>query len=206
MILIRHRVNTLDELKKVKLNEGAEIDVRYHKDKLILHHDPFSHHKNNCLLLKEFLSSWESLGPIILNIKTEGIEHECISLMNKFNLSNWFFLDLSMPYFVKYSNLVSKKKIIGFSKKNLAVRFSEHEPLEYALSFSNKCDWIWVDCFSHLPLNRDTYKSIKQANFKICLVSPELQGHTKENIKEFKSRVSKMEIEAICTKFPELWK
>lgn len=205
MILIKHRVNTLEELKKVKYGEGAEIDVRYHEDRLILHHDPFSHHENNCLLLEEFLSNWKSHGPIILNIKTEGIEQECISLMNRFNLLNWFFLDLSMPYFVKYSNLASKKEISGFSKKNLAVRFSEHEPLEYALSFSNKSDWIWVDCFSHLPLNKDSYISIKQANFKICLVSPELQGHSKENIKEFKSRMLKMEIEAVCTKFPELW-
>ena len=206
MIIIKHRVNTLEDLKKVKKGEGAEIDIRYHEDELILHHDPFCHHKGRHLLLKEFLSSWESEAPLILNIKTEGVETKCIEIMNKFDVPNWFFLDLSMPYFVKFSNLALSKKITGFSQENLAVRFSEHEPLEYALSFSNKSDWIWVDCFSHLPLNEKSYFKIKEANFKICLVSPELQGHKKGNIKEFKSAISNMEIEAVCTKFPELWK
>ena len=73
-------------------------------------------------------------------------------------------------------------------------------------SFSNKSDWIWIDCFSHLPLDEESYLRIKEANFKICLVSPELQGHKKENIKKFKLAIAKMEIEAVCTKFPELWK
>ena len=206
MIKIKHRVNTLKDLKLVREDQGAEIDIRYHEDQLILHHDPFSHHKNKCLLLEEFLSNWESSGPLILNIKTEGIEEKCIALMNKFNLSNWFFLDISMPYFVKFCNIALNKNIEGFSKKNLAVRFSEYEPIEYALSFSNKAGWIWVDCFSMLPLDEDTYKKIKKANFKICLVSPELQSLDKEKIADFLIQVNKMEIEAVCTKYPELWR
>lgn len=206
MIIIKHRVNTLQDLKKLESDQGAEIDVRYHEDQLVLHHDPFSHHKNECLVFEEFLSNWKAEGPLILNIKTEGIENTCIALMNEFKVPNWFFLDLSMPYFVKFSNFALQKKIEGFSKKNLAVRFSEYEPLEYALSFSNKAEWIWVDCFSFLPLNEEIYDKIKQGNFKICLVSPELQGLKKEKIIDFLSQVNDMEIEAVCTKYPELWR
>jgi hypothetical protein len=206
MIKIKHRVNTLKELRQVGEDQGAEIDIRYHQDQLILHHDPFSHHKNKCLLFEEFLFNWHSSGPLILNVKTEGIEEKCITLMNKFNLSNWFFLDISMPYFVKFSNIALNKDIEGFSKKNLAVRFSEYETIEYALSFSNKAEWIWVDCFSKLPLNKETYDKIKKAKFKICLVSPELQGLKKEKIADFLTQIDKMEIEAVCTKYPELWK
>ena len=206
MIIVKHRVNTLQDLSELETDQGAEIDVRYHEDKLVLHHDPFSHHKNECLLLEDFLSSWKVDGPLILNIKTEGIETSCISLMNKFKVANWFFLDLSMPYFVKFSNLALKKEIEGFSKRNLSVRFSEYEPIEYALSFSEKAEWIWVDCFSQLPLNEEIYNKIKLEKFKICLVSPELQGLKKERINEFLFQIKEMEIEAVCTKYPELWK
>ena len=155
MIIIRHRVNTLAELKEVKEGQGAEIDLRYHEDEIILHHDPLGHHRVKSFLFKDFLSSWNSKGPLILNIKTEGIENLCIEFMNNFKISNWFFLDLSMPYFVKFTDKAFNQEIQGFSSYNLAARFSEREPLEYAISFMGKANWIWVDCFSYLPLDLD---------------------------------------------------
>jgi len=205
MIIIKHRVNTLEDLKNVKKENGAEVDVRYHNNEIILHHDPFNHHQNNDLLFEEFLCSWTSNGPLILNVKSEGIENKCIDMMSKFRIRNWFFLDLSMPYFVKFTNIAETKTIKGFTPSNIAVRFSEFEPIEYALSFSGKSEWIWVDCFSYLPLNTKLYKLIKKESFKICLVSPELQNHSKDRIKEFRSQVSLMEIDAVCTKYPHLW-
>ena len=109
-----------------------------------------------------------------------------------------------MPYFVKYTNLVGldNKK---FSKSNFAVRYSEHEPIEYAISFSGKCEWVWVDYFSKSALDKNTYLNLKKLNFKICLVSPELQGHQLSKIQQYKRSLSEFEIDAVCTKHPELW-
>jgi len=206
MILIQHRVNSLSELQKIPQDYGIEIDVRYHNDNLILHHDPLNHHINTPIELEALLQNWNSNSPIILNIKTEGIEQLCIEIMNKFKIKNWFFLDLSMPYMVKYSLEAENKSTIGFSPENLAVRFSEYEPIEYALSFQGRVNWIWVDCFHSLPMTPLIYSKIKNANFKICLVSPELQNHKIETIKDFKSQILEMKIDAICTKRPDLWK
>jgi len=204
MRFINHRINTVTDLDSVPFENGIELDVRYHNDELILHHDPFQHHKNNPEKLDYFLEKWKHNGPLIINIKTEGIEEECISMMNSYEIKNWFFLDMSMPFLVKYSLLTQSANPI-LSPENLAVRFSEFEPLEYALSFTGKAGWVWIDCFNELPLTNEIYKQLKQSGFKICLVSPELQGHSLEQIRVFKDLIQDMEIDAICTKRQDLW-
>ena len=125
-------------------------------------------------------------------------------MMNSYEIKNWFFLEMSMPFLVKYSLLTQSANPI-LSPENLAVRFSEFEPLEYALSFTGKAGWVWIDCFNELPLTNEIYKQLKQSGFKICLVSPELQGHSLEQIRVFKDLIQDMEIDAICTKRQDLW-
>ena len=85
-----------------------------------------------------------------------------------FSIENWFFLDLSMPYFVKYSERANKNEISGFSSINLAVRFSDKEPIEYTLSFSGKVSWVWIDLFDKFPLTKDVFLKLKKAMFKLC--------------------------------------
>ena len=190
MYFIKHRINKADRLEKVN-NDGVEIDLRYHKNEIILHHDPFEKGEK----LEDFLKELK-LKFLILNIKSEGIEEEVLRLLKKYNVPDYFFLDTSVPFMVKYINK-------GWTK--FAVRFSEYEPLELALKFKNKVEWVWVDCFTHLPLTNESYFQLKKY-FKICLVSPELQGHPKSMIEEFKKQLEEFEIDAVCTKYPELWK
>ena len=109
-----------------------------------------------------------------------------------------------MPYFVKYSNFAYEKKIEGFTKSNLAVRYSEHESIDYALGFIGKVEWVWVDCFSKFVLTPTIYEILKK-HFKICLVSPELQNHPLGWIKLFKHQLINFDIDAVCTKRPDLW-
>lgn len=204
--IIAHRINTISQLNSVPKDFGIELDIRYHEDDLILHHDPFSHHKPQMPeKFSEFLACYKCDGPMILNVKTEGVEEKLIELMNKFKIKNWFFLDLSMPFFVKYAKHATNSSIAGFGPENLAVRFSEEEPIEYALSFAKKAAWVWVDCFSKMPLDDESYAKLKNAGFKICLVSPELQKHPLERIAEFKKQLDGKKIDAVCTKHPDLW-
>lgn len=190
MKLIKHRVNTIKSIPKKNIN-GVEIDLRYKNQEIILHHDPFSDGE----MLENFLKKF-NLNFIILNVKSEGIEEEVLRLLKKYNVSDYFFLDSSIPFMVKYINK-------GWSK--FAVRYSEYEPLELALKFKNKVDWVWVDCFNYLPLNEVSYLELKKY-FKICLVSPELQGHPLSMIEVFKKQLSSTPIDAVCTKRPDLWK
>ena len=102
MIIIQHRVNKLEDYKKVPFPHGIEVDVRYHKNNLILNHDPFDHHTQENIKLSDLLKKWSNKGPLVLNLKSEGIEDVCIEAMRTYKIKNWFFLDMKMPYFVIY--------------------------------------------------------------------------------------------------------
>ena len=204
MKIIKHRVNTIDELQTLDRKFGAEIDVRYHQNDLILHHDPFQHHlEPQPQRLDSFLEQYDLTGPLILNIKTEGIEQQCIELMKRHHIKQWFFLDLSMPYFVRYAVSAAAGNIESFGPDNLATRFSEYEAIEYCMSFKNKAQWLWVDYFTHYPISETLYKQL--SFFNICLVSPELQGHSTDKIATLKKQINSQNITAVCTKHPEFW-
>lgn len=190
MLKIAHRINTIKQLRETPVEYGIELDLRAFEDKLVLHHDPFQQGELFEDLLKEYKHAW-----IILNTKCEGMEDAILLLLKKYNITNYFFLDLSMPFLVKY---------MLKGEKNIAIRYSEYEPIEIANAFAGKVNWVWIDCFNDLPLNQETYQQLKQ-HFKLCLVSPELQGFPLSRIEEFKLQTSKMEIDAVCTKRPDLW-
>jgi len=205
MIYINHRINTIKQLLDTPLINGVEVDIRYHEDSLILHHDPYGHHRTDPTQFEDYLHNWNHQGPMILNVKTEGIEKDCIDLMVKYSITNWFFLDLSMPFFTIYAEKAQNGEIYGFGPENLAVRMSEHEPIEYALSFSGKACWVWVDCFTRLSLDKAVATKLRDAGFKICLVSPELQKHKLNRINEFRKLLLGITIDAVCSKRPDLW-
>jgi len=190
MLYIRHRINTLEDLSEVPKHMGIELDIRDEDNRLILHHDPFTTGIDFELLLKAYDHAF-----MILNIKTEGIEEAVLELLKKHKVDQYFFLDVSFPALIK---------LWRAGEKNIAIRFSEYEPLEQCLALKDKVSWVWVDCFNDLPLNKDNFKQLKE-HFKICLVSPELQKFPVERIAEFKEQLKDFEIDAVCTKEPDLW-
>lgn len=190
MIKIAHRINTIEDLIKLPSELGVELDLRPEGNKIIIHHDAFQNGDDFEEYLKHFKHAF-----IILNTKAEGMEARLIQLMQKYNIENYFFLDLSLPFLIKYMKLGERK---------IAVRFSEYEPLEFVLNFAGKVDWLWVDCFNDLPLNESNYSLLKK-HFKLCIVSPELQGHGTDAIQSFKNQLMHFPIDAVCTKRPDLW-
>ena len=116
MHFIVHRVNTIKDLLNTPNKYGVEIDLRDYQDKIILQHDPFK--DGECF--EEYLKNYNH-GTMILNIKSEGIEHAVLKLIKKYNIRDYFFLDCSFPMI----NL-----LISSGEKNIALRFSEFEGLD----------------------------------------------------------------------------
>ena len=85
MKLIKHRINTIHQLKRNYI-DGVELDLRYNDKEVILHHDPFSKGEKFEDFLKEFNMSF-----MILNIKSEGIEEEVLRLVKKYKVPDYFF-------------------------------------------------------------------------------------------------------------------
>lgn len=194
MKVIIHRRNTLEELKQTPTKFGVEVDIRSCGDDLIIHHDPYVAGNS----FEEWVSEYKN-GTLILNVKEEGLEQRVIKIMEKYFIEDYFFLDQSFPFLIKWSSL-------GLNRA--AVRVSEFESLETALTLAGKVDWVWVDCFTHFPLSAKDGERLKQAGFKLCLVSPELQGRNAEKeVPELIQKLEKLRIrpEAVCTKCPKLW-
>ena len=140
-----------------------------------------------------------SRGTLILNVKEEGLESHLRTLLGARGIEDYFFLDQSFPFLVKWSKA---------GEHRCAVRVSEFESIETALNLAGKVNWVWVDCFTKFPLSVDDAMRLKNAGFKLCLVSPELQGRDAEiEIPALASllRARNIASDAVCTKRPDLW-
>jgi hypothetical protein len=194
MKLIAHRRNTLNELIATPTKYGIEVDIRSYGDKLVIHHDPFLEGES----FEAWLAAYQH-GTLILNVKEEGLEAILIKLMKSHGIVDYFFLDQSFPFLIKWSKS---------GERRCAVRVSEFETIETALTLAGKVDWIWVDCFTEFPLSQQDAQRLKNAGFKLCLVSPELQGRNAETeIPQLARLLAERSIkaEAVCTKRPDLW-
>lgn len=191
---IMHRVNTIEQLLNTPVDLGVEVDIRSQGKELIIQHEPFDQGES----FQEWLSFFKH-GILILNVKEEGLETHLLKLMEKHNIKKFFFLDQSFPF-------LRKTALMG--ENRCAVRMSEYESIETVLSLTGIVEWVWVDCFSQFPLTCQQTNTLQKKGFKLCFVSPELQGRLKSSdIKKFRQNIESLGIngDAVCTKHPELW-
>ncbi len=187
MEFIAHRVNTIEALKKLPSEYGVELDLRDYGDRLILEHDPFKDGEN----FEDYLKHYHH-GTMILNIKSERIEYKVLELIKQYRIEKYFFLDSSFPMI---------HVLAQSGEKNIALRFSEFEGLDTIFNMQGRVTWVWVDCFSSLPITQENYRMLHARGFKLCLVSPELQAQP-EKIDIYKEYLQSEDIvfDAICTK------
>jgi bifunctional N-acetylglucosamine-1-phosphate-uridyltransferase/glucosamine-1-phosphate-acetyltransferase GlmU-like protein len=184
-----HRINTIKQLINIPKKYGIEIDLRDNLNgDIYISHEPFK----NGELFELFLQYYEHCF-IILNIKNEGIEFNVLQLLKKYKIINYFFLDSSFPMIYKLSTQ---------GETNCAIRFSEYEGIDTILNMKNLVKWIWIDCFTQNPLTLKIYKIFKNAGFKLCFVSPELQNQNKqlENYRDYFYE-NNIILDMICTKY-----
>lgn len=194
MKLIAHRCNTIAQLQLTPIEYGLEVDIRSFGNRLIMHHDPFIDGEEFRLWLECYRH-----GTIILNVKEEGLELRILEVLAERGIEDFFFLDQSFPLIIRMAKV---------GERRCAVRVSEFEHVETALSLAGMIDWVWVDCFSQFSLSANDAKRLRNAGFKLCVVSPELQGRVAESeIFSLRILLGQREIipDAVCTKFPKQW-
>jgi len=195
MQIIKHRINTIAELKSTPKAYGVEIDLRSTHEHLILHHDPYKTGEK----FSQWLEHYHH-GTLILNVKEEGLEAAILTLLEKHGVEDFFFLDQSIPFLLK---------TIQAGEQRCAVRFSELESVETVKAVSDLLNWVWIDCFTQYPLYDRSVETLAKLNLKTCIVSPELQGRVDETeISAAKKLFADLGFspDAVCTKRPELWR
>lgn len=194
MLIIEHRINTSELLKKVPPHHGVEIDLRSNEDGLYLAHDAFCSGEN----FEDWLVAWRGQF-IVLNVKEEGIEDRTLGLLSKFRVAEYFFLDQSFPFL---------QKLVRSGNGNTAARISDIESISTAVNAGAK--WVWLDCFSgNWSYLKQISKELKEMQVKSCLVSPELQRpyDVHPEIEKLKIILKDIELlpDAVCTKNAEVW-
>lgn len=187
MKFIAHRINTIQELAGIPEEYGVEVDLRDRGDRLVMVHDPFSDGED----FEEFAGVYRH-GTLILNIKSERIEHRVQEVLVRHNITDYFFLDSSFPMI---------RLLADSGERKIALRFSEFEGMDTIRAMAGKVEWVWVDCFSKIPLTKELESEIHTLGYKICFVSPELQGRSEdlERYRDFFEK-EKIALDAVCSK------
>ena len=202
MLIIRHRVNTIQELKETPQEYGVEIDIRGYGSKLVLTHEPINE-QGKYDELEEYLQNFQHAF-IIFNMKEAGYEQRVIDLTERYGIQNYFLLDVEFPYLY---NATRKQRV-----RKIAVRYSEAEPIEAVESQISETgqpllDWVWIDVNTILPLNQDIVNRLSK--FKTCLVCPERWGRP-EDIPNYIEKMKQLNFkpDAVMTSmnYADLWK
>jgi hypothetical protein len=182
-LIIAHRVNTIEGLEKIPAHYGVEIDVRHNSEqnRLYLNHDP-GEPSGTYADLDDYLSHFKHAF-VIFNIKEAGIEGRCIELAAKHGIpkSNYFLLDVEFPYLYR----ASRKEGV----REIAVRYSEAEPIEMTTAQRGLVDWAWIDTNTTLPLDTTVAEQLK--GFKTCLVSPDRWGRP-QDIPVYRAKIEEL--------------
>ena len=188
--LYKHRINTLEALAGVPESLGIEFDLRSSGNDVLVTHDPFTDGPT----IEAF---FPKIGarPCIFNVKTEGVEARVAALAAEHGIEDYFFLDCSVP---------AAMKLWRAGETRFAVRYSEVEPIEAVLAWKGRAAWVWVDCFEGFPGTAQDFAKLSE-HFKICLVSPELQGHDAAKDAALRTSLEGRSYNAVCTKRPESW-
>ena len=194
MKIIKHRINTIEELVSTPKLYGVEIDLRSSNSQLILEHDPFSsRHVKFTDWLKFYNHDF-----LIINVKEDGLEKKILEITDKFGITNFFLLDQAFPTLYKFSE----------NHRSLScARISDIESVETALKLN--VGWIWFDSHTgNWDYLQNAFNRFAGFKFNTCLVSPELQR--KDYMKEIeflKKEIARLDIsfDAVCTKDQSLW-
>lgn len=194
MEIILHRRNTATLLRDTPRECGVEMDVRSVGERLIIHHDAFVEGED----FEEWLGGYAH-GTLILNVKEEGLEDRLLALMDGARIARFFFLDQSFPFLIKTART---------GETRCAVRVSEYETVETALALAGMVDWVWLDSFTGGLPEPEELRALSLAGFRICLVSPELQGRDGgQEVPRMQAHFAAagVSLAAVCTKVPGLW-
>ena len=195
MHVIAHRRNTRALLADTRREHGVEVDIRSMGARLIIHHDPFAEGED----FEEWLADY-CHGLLILNVKEEGLEDRLLALMAGANIDDFFFLDQSFPFLIR---------TVRRGERRCAVRVSEYESVDTALRLTGMVDWVWLDSFTGtLPPAPDLHR-LRDAGFRLCLVSPELQGRAPAaEVPAIRALLDEagVALDAVCTKVPGYWR
>lgn len=151
----------------------------------------------NCLKLEDFFKLYKKYNtnlPLALNIKADGLQNLLKKLIEKYEITNYFIFDMSVPDALLYIDL----------NFNVFTRQSEYEKEP---SFYDKARGVWMDEFYSHWIDKNIIKKHIDNGKLVCIVSPELHKRDyKKEWQEYKQIEKELHIQdqlMICTDYPD---
>lgn len=170
---------------------GFESDIRDYKGKLVISHNIADERSLDANSVFERLAGYNNKYCFAINIKADGLKDLLLSSLRKYDITNYFAFDMTVPQMIEYAETGIK----------FYTRQSEYEkePVLYS-----KASGVWIDAFE----NDDwiTQTLIDSHIFKgkrVCIVSPDLH---KREYKFFWNKLLTFDLDfskiALCTDNP----
>lgn len=171
---------------------AVEMDIRDYQGLLVISHDIAD---KESAYLEDLFRSYRTMNSnvlLALNIKADGLQTSLEALIKKYQITNYFVFDMSIPDMIIYLKE-------GF---NVFIRQSEFEK---ELPFYDEAVGVWMDCFENDWIQIEDIKFHLDNGKKVCLVSPEL--HRRDHV-PFWERLGLLDKQAsrnvlLCTDYPE---
>lgn len=199
MIILSHRgfwktkdeKNTITSFKRsFDCGFGTETDLRDHDGEIVISHDMPT---GDEITFEHLLDIMDGRNlPLALNIKADGLFLSIKDTLEKYNHTNYFVFDMSIP------DLVCQVK----NKMKVFTGLSDILTQPVLLS---ECDGVWLDCFNSDWYDYTEIDRLLNQGKKVCLVSADLH---KRNVSKqwttiLKSNYLDSDNLMICTDFPE---
>lgn len=170
MIILSHRGlwNNIEEknqkdsfIRSFDLGIGTETDLRDSLGKILISHDM---PKGDEITFEELLEIMNGRNlPLALNIKADGLADEIKRLLEKYNHTNYFTFDMSIP------------DMVYQLKKNIKVFTGLSDILKDPVLLES-CTGIWLDCFHSDWYDSNLIDSYIEQGKSVCIVSSDLHN------------------------------
>ncbi len=147
-------------------NWGIETDIRDFNKQLVISHDMAENANYTTEYLLQQYNTAKSNSTLALNIKADGCSDALLTLLQKYQIENYFVFDMSIPETLRYCKL----------NMSVFIRYSEFEQANEKLYAQSK--GIWLDIFEGLWFDENFVNLHLSAGKLIAFVSPELHGRS----------------------------
>lgn len=202
MQILAHRGYWNDKIEKnspealltaLQSGYGFESDVRDYRGKMVIAHNIADETAQAAEEVFQWLAEYQDEYCFAINIKADGLKDILSEFFAKYQISNYFLFDMSVPQMVEFEECGLR----------FFTRQSEEEtfPVMY-----DKAAGVWIDGFCSVEWITEELLQEHIAEGKyVCLVSPDLHG--KMDYKEFWKRLKKYDLDfekvMLCTDYPD---
>ena len=147
------------------LGFGCETDLRDYGGEIVISHDMAT---GGELTFEKLLQIMDGRNlPLALNIKADGLAESILVLLDKYNHTNYFNFDMSIPEMVKQTDL----GIRVYAPISDIIK----EPF-----LLEKSSGVWLDSFYSVWYDNELIEKLIGSGLDVCIVSSELHGRSYE--------------------------